>query len=325
MIDPPAGTRTLHPAIDQALGAFHADEACRAVAALQIMLRARTGTDDPRAWSSARLTGNGFPVEFAFTTADDRLRYTVEPAGPDDGPRRRFEVAAGLLGMLSGSDLPEEPADALRWLQSRRELTYGAWLGGRHGPTDDEFKIYVEAPEADGPDELPFDLPRPHPSGGIPRRRMIAYSPTARQYEVYYHLDALESYQLPRLLAPCGLESRTEELLDYLVEAYGRSFRAGQLGKSVGVSYTARASGEARSVTLFFFAGAFWGSDARIRQEFGRLSRAMGWDDSRYQRLTAELATCQTWKTFHGIFGVTLGRGGHLSISAGVRPPEAAP
>ena len=42
------------------------------------------------AWQAGVLTGDGYPVEFTFTTADDDIRCTVEP-WPD-------VAAAGWLG-----------------------------------------------------------------------------------------------------------------------------------------------------------------------------------------------------------------------------------
>lgn len=314
------GVDTLHPALEQALAVFPDGVARRAAAALRMMLHERMATGDARAWSSSKLTGDGFPVEFAFTTADDRLRYTVEPASWQDSPQRRLDMAIDLLSALASSTIDEEMISRWRRAQSQGRLHYGAWLAGRHGPVDGEYKIYVEAPDTDAGDSLPGVYPRPRLPDRAPKMRMVAYSPDAKQHEVYYRIQSLAPYHMPRVLAPCGLEARSQELLSYLTEAYGHALGERLPGASVGVSYALCSQAEPHSVTLFFFARVFWGADARIRQMFGRCSRAMNWDDSRYQQITAELVSHHTWMTQHGILGVTLARDGRLYLSIGVRP-----
>ncbi len=137
---------------------------------------------------------------------------------------------------------------------------------------------------------MPLEYPQPRLPDRIAKLRMIAYSPASQQWEVYYRVKSLAPYHVPRVLAPCGLDSRTEELLDYLTQAYGHSLGVRLPGPSVGVSYSMRSPENPQSVTLFFFARVFWGADARIRQRFGRFSNALGWDDSRYPR-----GSRQTW------------------------------
>jgi hypothetical protein len=322
MISSLDGDYTLHPAVERALAAYPGEVARRGAAALRLMLRERLADGDKRAWSSGKLTGDGFPVEFAFTTADERLRYTVEPAGWQDTPQRRLEATIQLLDRLGSPAIDEERLNAWRQAQSRGRLRYGAWLGGRHGTDGDEYKLYIEAPEAGLEQGLPGVYPRPRLLDRTPVVRMLAYTPVSQRYEVYYRIESLAPYHLSRLLAPCGLETHSQELLSCLAGAYEYPLGERLPGAAGGVSYAYCSPDEPHSVTLFFFGRVFWGGDARIRQMFSQCSRALGWDDSCYRQVTAGLAGRRTWTTRHGMLGFTLASDGRLYLSTGIRPTE---
>jgi hypothetical protein len=324
MASVPADVIPLPSALQCALASFPEDVAARADATLRVFLHERLTALDSRQWTSSTLTGDGFPVELTFTTADDRLRYTVEPLSWQESPQQRLETAILLVNWLAASTVPEDIATAWRAAQRCDTLRYGAWLGGRHGtdPHEDEYKLYVEWPQTGVAEEGPVRMYRPRLSDRVVTLRMVAFSPTTQQHEAYYRVPSLAPYHLPRVLEPCGMESRSQDVLDLLTDAYGHAIRERIPGASVGVSYTMTAGGEPLSVSLFLFARVFWGADGRIRERFGQCARALGWDDSRYQRVTAALASHQTWTTQHGILGLTLTRTGQFHLSIGVRPPE---
>jgi hypothetical protein len=327
MISTLIGAASLHPALDQALSPFPAASQRQAHADLTTILHERLMVDGERAWTACRLTGDGFPVEFTFTTADNRLRYTVEPGRLSLAPQGRLETAIQVINQLSSCALPDYVADALREVQNGAALHYGAWLGCRYAPDASEYKIYVEAPgvvgdQANGALD-PFSQLQIRLSNRIPTRRMIAYSPMSQRWEVYARIPAMAAHHMRGVLAPVGLESMADDLLQYITNAYGYALRERLPGQSVGVSYTMRAAEAPQSVTLFFFARVLWGGDARIRRRFGDLSAQLCWDDSRYQQVTAPLASRDMWQTYHGILGITLTRNRHVSLSIGVRPVEA--
>jgi hypothetical protein len=326
MASVPTDVIALPTAIQRALAAFPEDVAARAATTLRVILHERLIASDPHSWTTSTLTGDGFPVELTFTTADDRLRYTVEPLSWQDTPQRRLEVAILLVNWLAASTVPDEIANSWRRAQQRGSLRYGAWLGGRHGFTeqDDEFKLYVERPDDGEVQTGSVQIPRPRLSDRAVTLRMVAFSPVSERHEAYYRIPSLAPHHLPRVLEPCGLESRSRDLLDFLTDAYGHSIRERIPGASVGVSYTTTATGEPLSVSLFLFARVFWGADSRIRERFGQHARTIGWDDSRYQPITTALESHHTWTTQHGILVVTLARDGQFHLSIGVRPPELA-
>ncbi|MEU4428267.1 hypothetical protein AB0F81_47250, partial [Actinoplanes sp. NPDC024001] len=259
--------------------------------ALRALLADRVAADPAGAWGSSLLTGDGFPVEIGVVTADDRLRYTVEPGGHRLDPARRLALAGRLVEQLGGV-----PADTHEALPRR----YGAWVGARHGPDGDTYKLYLEAERG--------------------RLRMVACTPVTGEVERYHRIPDLYPIDLPRVLGAADLESRATELLDLLENAYGHRFPGRLPGDSVGVSYTESATGEPLSVTLFFFARVFWGSDDRIRRCLTRLAPELGWDDGRYRALTAHLAGSAGRLTRHGVLGVTVAARGRPALSIGVRP-----
>lgn len=319
-----ADSMTLHPALDRALGAYPAPTARRAAAALHTILHDRIAKDGARAWSSSRLTGDGFPVEISFATCDGRLRYTADPSDPSVEPQRRLENAIERINSLSPMSVPSSVFAELSRINCLGQPLYGAWIGGRHGPVDDEYKIYVEVPDGsatgDDPGSIPCALPPPRLPDRAAELRIIAYSPVSQQYEAYFRVKSLSPHHVPRLLAPCKLQARSDEVLQYLVQSYGHSLRDKFPGECAGVSYSGRSSEGPRIATLFFYARSFWGSDARIRRAFCRLSREMASDDSQYQQVTAPLADRESWKTYHGLLGITLAADQQLAVSIGVRP-----
>src|SRR4051794_25156316 len=67
---------SIHPAISWALSRMPAHLRSRAEHVIRAMLGARLADPSPDAWRLSRLTGDGFPFEIAFSTADPRLRFT---------------------------------------------------------------------------------------------------------------------------------------------------------------------------------------------------------------------------------------------------------
>lgn len=316
-----AGRAAPHPALDRALAAWPDDVAVRAAAALRALLAGRIASDPAGAWGSSVLTGDGFPVEINVVTSDDRLRCTVEPGGPRLDPRRRLALAARAIGDLGGPVVPAEILDAAGRLQAG-QLRYGAWIGCRHGPGDSTYKLYAEAGDVTGTDPAiaRFGLLAPRLPGRPARLRMVACAPASGEGEAYYRVPDLEPDHVRWLLAAAGLESRSAELLDLLDRAYGHRIAGRLPGDSVGVSYAVSATGKPLSMTLFFFARVFWGSDDRIRRGLVGLAADLGWDDRRYRALTEGLAGASDRRTRHGLLGVTVAGRGRPVLSIGVRP-----
>jgi hypothetical protein len=306
----------LHPAVDHALSAFPQPVACQAAAIARTIFEARVCSADLDGWAGSPLTGDGFPFELSFCTADDRLRFTAEPGPSDLDPERRLTVAAELVERLSGDRIPPDVLNALGAIQRGAHLKYGAWIGCRVATEGRAFKLYVEIP--DGAQTAAVCQPQLRLPDRTISTRMLAYSPAADSFESYVRVDSLEPRHVPAVLAPVGLESRTAELVDFIAAAYGYAIRGRLPGPSVGVSYITGTPAIPR-VTLHFYARALWGSDARIRRQFPRWAGARAWNPDPYLHATAPMAARESWKTFHGLLGITPDREG-MSLTIGLRP-----
>jgi hypothetical protein len=303
-------------AIGHALAAFPPGLARRAAGLIRLVLGGRLASDRADAWRACRLTGDGFPFELAFCTGDDRLRFTVEP---DDGgldPRTRLDVAGELARVLDQEPLPPEVLDEFRAMQAGASLAWGTWIGCRVGAEHTAVKLYAEVPP--GAKNASPRARRPALTDRIVVPRMLAYTPSTRAFEAYFRVPSLEPRHLPAVLAPAGMEAHASWLADFVQDTYGHAIRGRLPGPSVGVSYVV---GPARGrVTLHFYARALWGSDARIRRGWSRLAAGLGWDDQAYLRVTRPLAARESWRTFHGMVGITLDEPPRIAVSIGVRP-----
>ena len=297
--------------------------------ALRVLLWQAYASDAPRAWQFSRLTGDGFPFELAFTTADAHLRYTADPGSPDMAALERLPYAVGLL-----SELGQPPIDpqVLTYLvtmqQAGTSLDYGAWIGGRHAldrPDTDRFKLYAEVPPGDLAAHLPFlsvylNLPARLLTRPV-QWRMLAIEPATGRLEFYFRYQSLAPDTLPLLLQPAGLHARSEELLDFLQQAYAHALGERIPGGSVGFSYALIPGHQAINFSLFLFTRLLWGGDARIRPRFSERLQAAGRDSSAYWQITSPLAERDIYQTYHGLLGVGVSAQSPIQLSLSVRPP----
>src|SRR4051794_31527113 len=95
-------------ALEYALAAYPAAVAAQADALVRALLPERLADPSAAAWRGSPLTGDGFPVEVAFSTADDRLRLTVEPGAHHLHPDRRLALAANRIAFAGGRSVPPD-------------------------------------------------------------------------------------------------------------------------------------------------------------------------------------------------------------------------
>lgn len=285
--------------------------------AAEAALRALGGAalDDPGLWAASGLTGDGFPFELSFTTADDDLRWTFDPAALRPLPGRRRAV----LAALRRAGWRCEPG---LWRLAQRgagAASFGAWAGGRHGRAGTTaLKLYLDW--RDGPAAraavAEMGLPRPAhlPALSVP---MLGLGPGPDRREVYYRAEPPPE-ALANLLAPAGLEARAGELRGLIEESWGHRLRDRFPGGRIGISYARGAEG-AVSVTLFLFARSLWGGDARIRERMLRLLDGAGRATRPYAVATRALVLRDRAETRHGIVALTPA-GGQVVWGVGLRP-----
>ena len=227
------------------------------------------------AWQFSRINGDGYPVEFTYSTASSAVRFTAEVAGPEVDERRRFDLALSLLDTP-----PAAGVESVRAVQARGPLRFGAWVGGGAG----RQKVYAECP------------PGTESDWGIPgaRLRMIGLTSGETSSEYYYRRNFLESADAGYLLHRCGLGSRFRDLRDAVERATGRSTEGMLLSTDAGYSVAQIPSGCAMSV--FTFARSLWGSDANIRRTLLRLH-----DMPVYEKASRAVAGREGPETLHGV------------------------
>ncbi|MET0713336.1 MAG: hypothetical protein ABWY57_00355 [Mycetocola sp.] len=307
--------RPLPAALTHALAAFDGPTARTAERVVRTAMAERLTDGTPRAWQGSRLTGDGFPVEVAFCTADDTLRLTLEPGRASCPPSLRLDRVNDTLVRCGGTPMPEAVRLRLAAVQAGGPMRYGAWLGCRIAGGGRTFKLYVEVPPARA---LGPDWPAPLVLADrdvVPR--MVAVTQATGLVETYLRVPSLLPEHLPAVLNPVGLSHQSAWLLRFIEEAYGHAIRGRIPGPSVGISYVV--AGTPR-VSLHLYARALWGSDARIRRGFLRVAQGIGWDSRAYEAVSGPLAAREDWRCYQGLFGITLSTDADPAFTIGLRP-----
>ena len=219
------------------------------------------------AWRFSRLTTDGCPVEFAFSTHDTVFRVTLEPAPPECPEQDRLGAALTLLETMGLSRPVAERVRDWKAIQRGAELRWGCWLGLRMTSTGPRPKLYVE---------LPPTYPVPVP--GL-RPRMLGYTPVEDMSELYVTVMQPSEERLHRLLSASAPEVR-DRLLAMLASVVGVPLRIALDWLGIGASF----AGEAQAVALFCRARAVRGGAATLRQRFavhpGYFAMFDGWQDA---------------------------------------------
>lgn len=303
------------------------DQSARAKAALEILLDwTRSSTWKDVIWGFSRLTGDGFPLEFEFSFSGNSVSYTVEPAGPEEDERKKLFLAEKKLIRLGMPPVPAFMHGLFSGLQKSGTLSYGCWIGGRHGVREDRYKLYVEVPEGYSGDfpasflGMSSLLP-----AGVPRLEMVGYEPLSSGMELYFSVleeRGLLPRELSYLLGQAGLSAQAEAFFG-LIEAAHRDTLARALEhSSIGFSFSCSKNGDIKGFSLFKFARSVCGGDGRVRERVLSLGRTYGWDTGGYADLSESLRDRNVWNTQHGMVGFELKSEAGPFLQIGLRPPE---
>jgi len=278
------------------------------------------------AWSFSRLTGDGFPLLFSLSSLDATVRYVAEVAGPEVADVERLPRVLELIDRLGGAGRAANITRLLRQVQAGGPLSYGAWIGGRHGRFGDSFKVYVEVPRRGMREaqylvrEIIADQRLPNVSN--PEFLAIGYEPGQKRFECYFHIGQLEAWELERLMGQAGLTERHTSLLSLLTEAYNRPVQSTIPDENLKFSFSFSLAGGPTIFSLFAYARSVFGSDANIRRRLLELGQKKGWNFQTYEQLTAPLAHRTSWKTRHDFVSLVVPPAGPLVLQIGIRPPE---
>jgi len=178
------------------------------------------------AWRFSGLTTSHFPVEFGFSTHEDRLRVTLEVAGPETPDHLRLDAALRLAAALGLPPPKAAKVAAWRKLQSSGPLRWGCWLSLRQTQRGVGAKLYIEAPRgamAEGIGHVPGS-----------RLHMVGHdleSDAAEQYFIWPRVGALECGARLRALG-ADVEALTAELESVTGRPIAAALRHGRLGVS---------------------------------------------------------------------------------------------
>lgn len=280
----------------------------------------------PGAWSGSRLTMHGLPVEFAFDSGDQALRYCVEIADPCADAGMRLQQALAALRRVGADAIETQVLEQFANLQKGCALRFGAWVGGRHTATSDRYKLYVEVPptQAARAHEWSERLAGPLtlPGGQRFRAGLIGYDIARRRLEFYYHARDLLPTAVPLLLRRVSMQRRAGELLCFLRRAYRFSHTGRLPSRDVGFSYSVPLDGGSTAFSIYFFCLSLFGGDGNARRRILQLASAEKWDLTRYDLLSRPLASVGGVPTRHGMLGLVLRHDRAMAVTVGLAPPE---
>ncbi|MFP8781296.1 hypothetical protein [Hydrogenophaga sp. RWCD_12] len=259
------------------------------------------------AWRFSRLTNTGLPIEFAWSSRETALRYTVEVAPPEAPDAGRLPLAARQL------DWPDDPLPAMGpWLalQQERELRFGAWLGARFSSTGQATKLYAELPH-----------------GAALPPVLIAAHPWLRGSSLHWRMAGLNADRTLELYAQSADLDRTR-LLDLAQSLFGTPVPGAALSRHLdllsggqdlprpsGLSVVFDGDLQPRALTWFCFAKAVFRDDEQVRQTL--LSAVSGTTAKVYAALANGPADGR-WR--HGMVGAGVDAGGSVWLQCGLRP-----
>jgi hypothetical protein len=320
-----------HQGIDRVLGIFCEnipEPAARACYSLSELLRPLQESPWPEVnYSFSRLTGDGFPVEFTFSSATNSISYTTEVAGPEIGERKKIEIGVALMLEKTLSSPSIGNAEIIARLIKQPSLTYGSWMAGRHeNRKNDRYKIYLEVtPDCDylGVTFMQRFLPD---FSVICRRcfslRMLSLG-NSNKIEYYFRLSGIEPWQLLFLMRSLGFDEQGKDLLGFINLLSKRKVDKSFIGDSLGFSVALDEAGAPEAITIFTFNyKVFEPGDDAIRSSVLRYSDWFGWDFDNYARITEPLAGRTSRLTNHGLVAFTVIPDGKKIFQVGLRPPE---
>lgn len=326
-LDPAASPERDLAAALAAIAELRPEPAQRAAAALR---RALAWTATTRwaevAWCGSELTAPGHPVELGFSTLDPDVRWTAEPAGPEEPPAGRLAAAHELLTELGSPPLEPALRARLERLQAAGPLRWGAWASGRHTEHGDRFKLYAELPGPATPPEL-LGMPAELAAQARRLRAVPAFAgvePASGRVEVYYRLPRAEPEQLALLLGAVGLAARAGELGALVERVAELPLDLAVRGPYFGFSVTVDAGGRPLALALGTPASCLAGADALVRRRLLAVAAERGWDLDAYAAASAPIAAApRERQPRHGVLVLVAPVAGPVGVQVGLTPPPA--
>jgi hypothetical protein len=225
------------------------------------------------AWGFSRLNANRYPVEFAFCTAGDEVRVTIEVAGPEMPEPARIDAALSLLGRIGLAGPAPAAVAAWRRLQLGATLRWGCWLSLRQTGRGLSGKLYVEVPRegavvtvaGDGLSRSADPSAQPTSPFSSASLHMLGYDLRSGATERYFRWPSVSAFECERRLlalgAPCA-----DALMAALEQVIGLPRTSGIAAARLGVSV----AGQGRGVAVFVDPESVVGGPAAIHRLMAR-------------------------------------------------------
>lgn len=265
------------------------------------------------AWRFSLLTGNGYPMEWAFTS-DGGSHATVEVAGPEVDHHDRLVLAAATLPAPSRRHLTAVVA-----AQRGHELRWGAWLGIRVRDGREDNKVYAELPDGRPLQRLPVPIRS--------EARLVGADARGR-VEHYFRTNGLDEVDLHTLFRDHGGADRVAEVRTLISQCANRPAADVLSSRQVGYSVTLDDHGRVECVALLVAARVLCTGDQRVRSQVLAVADRAGWDLARYEAMSRPLADGDRWHGHvHGIAAFAASTDHPLQFQIGLRPisPEVSP
>lgn len=259
------------------------------------------------AWSFSRINGDGFPVEFTFSSSENGLRYTTEIAGPEIDEQDRWRYALNWVGNSAPDSMRSQ--FVRRWQSG--PLRWGAWVGGYHSESSCRRKAYLEVNSA-----TPSAASPGVPTISGAKLRFLGVDASTTQTEFYFRRDAIEAADVGRLLWQLGSRECFAPMCETMSATLPWPTNDRLLPTSSGFSI---ATGGI--LTIYTYARCIWGGDANIRRSMLNLAAKQRWNFDLYEAVTRPLEGHTSHLTFHGILAWIAVPGRPIEVRISVRPP----
>lgn len=227
------------------------------------------------AWRFSALSSDGSPLQFAFSAADDRLRFTAEVAGPEVATAARLRAAAALAERLGGPVVSPKRLRFWETLQSKGPLRWGTWLGVTHDGTNARPKLYVEVPRSLR--EMAETARLAPAVVRSSRLMMIGFDCRTRSEEYYFRQPQMEASELAIFRRFCDAAPHCEMVLEAFSELSGFPVRAALHWMNFGYSVSPGAEG-----FVLFVRSRSLRDVAKIRAQYAACERRFGKTQSAY-------------------------------------------
>lgn len=263
------------------------------------------------AWRFSGLNTDGSPVEFAFSSADDHLRYTAEVGGPELDNHARLDAACDLVRRLHHSAPPAERVQYWRSLQAACPLRWGTWLGIRHDGLAERAKLYVEVP-AEARRTATANVTPIVPSSQLV---MIGYDPVLDVEEHYFRQPQMTGLEIDFLLHFFSASNSGRSLLSAFSELCRMPARAALRWTNLGYSLARRSPQDEPKLSIFVRARCF-GLMTRIREHMLKCEQSSSKSASAYRDLVGEAQAEQL--PDHGTVSLTSSPDGRIEMRVGL-------